>query len=205
MIRLSYWTRSKGANARSRKSKIPFCIAITMLNIKQIENEGLLDYVKRFKQSHDITTSHVETDILGKFMENTRLPQGVSRRSRCSKATRYERYSIWEMDGICQGKYSSLLNILESQFSTMENNQYPMNIARSATDILSNHRHDGRASYQGNRQQKKSSYITPRKGKETTHPPWPAARQALQKVAKIKLATAAVRRDTSLLNVLTRK
>ena len=46
-------------------------MAITMLNIKQIENEGLLDYVKRFKQSHDITTSHVETDVLGKFMENT--------------------------------------------------------------------------------------------------------------------------------------
>ena len=61
-----------------------------LLNIKQIENEGLLDYVKRFKQSHDITTSHVETDVLGKFMENTRLPQGVSRRSRYSEATRYE-------------------------------------------------------------------------------------------------------------------
>jgi hypothetical protein len=45
---------------------------IRMLNIKQMENEGLLDYVKRFKQSGDITKSHVGTDdILDKFVENT--------------------------------------------------------------------------------------------------------------------------------------
>ena len=42
-----------------------------LLNIKQIENEGLLDYGKRFKQSCGITKSHVGTDILDKFTENT--------------------------------------------------------------------------------------------------------------------------------------
>ncbi len=42
-----------------------------MLNLKQIENEGLLDYAKRFKESCDITKSHVGTDILDKFVENT--------------------------------------------------------------------------------------------------------------------------------------
>jgi hypothetical protein len=30
-----------------------------MLNLKQSENEGLLDYVKRFKESRDIMKSHV--------------------------------------------------------------------------------------------------------------------------------------------------
>jgi hypothetical protein len=44
---------------------------IRMLNIKQIENEGLLVYVKRFKQSRDITKSHVGTNILDKLVENT--------------------------------------------------------------------------------------------------------------------------------------
>ena len=34
--------------------------------------KGLLDYVERFKQSPDITKSHVGTDILDKFIENTR-------------------------------------------------------------------------------------------------------------------------------------
>jgi hypothetical protein len=43
-----------------------------MLNVKQYENEGLLDYVKRFKESRDITKSHVGTDILDKFVEITR-------------------------------------------------------------------------------------------------------------------------------------
>jgi hypothetical protein len=41
---------------------------IRMLNIKQIENEGLLDYVKRFKQSCDIMKSHVGADTLEKFV-----------------------------------------------------------------------------------------------------------------------------------------
>jgi hypothetical protein len=42
-----------------------------MLNLKQSENEGLLDYVKRFKESRDIMKSLVGTDILDKFVENT--------------------------------------------------------------------------------------------------------------------------------------
>jgi hypothetical protein len=42
-----------------------------MLNLKQSENEGLLDYVKRFKESRDIMKSHVGTDILDKVVENT--------------------------------------------------------------------------------------------------------------------------------------
>jgi hypothetical protein len=42
-----------------------------MLNLKQSENEGLLDYVKRFKESCDIMKSHVGTGILDKFVENT--------------------------------------------------------------------------------------------------------------------------------------
>ena len=43
-----------------------------MLNLKQNESERLVDYLKRFKESRDITKSHVGTDILDKFVENTR-------------------------------------------------------------------------------------------------------------------------------------
>jgi hypothetical protein len=42
-----------------------------MLNLKQSENEGLLDYVKRFKEPRDIMKSPVGTDILDKFVKNT--------------------------------------------------------------------------------------------------------------------------------------
>ena len=47
--------------------------------------------------------------------------------------------------------------------------------------------------------------ISPRRGKETIHHSWPVVRQVSHKVAEIKLTTAVVRRDTSVLNVLTRK
>jgi hypothetical protein len=41
------------------------------LNLKQSEKEGLLEYAKRFKESRDIMKSHIGTDILDKFVENT--------------------------------------------------------------------------------------------------------------------------------------
>jgi hypothetical protein len=57
------------------RTKYPFASlteAISrVLNLKQSENKGLLDYVKRFKESHDIMKSHVGTGILDKFVENT--------------------------------------------------------------------------------------------------------------------------------------
>ena len=46
-----------------------------MMNIKQMEHKGLLDYVKRFKQSRDIMKSHLGTGILDKFVEN--MPEKI--------------------------------------------------------------------------------------------------------------------------------
>ena len=43
------------------------------LNIKQLEQESLIDYIKRFKQSRDVLKSHIGGDILNKFVEN--LPE----------------------------------------------------------------------------------------------------------------------------------
>ena len=42
-----------------------------MLNIKQMENEGMLDYMKRFKQTRDVMKSHMGTEVLDKFIKNT--------------------------------------------------------------------------------------------------------------------------------------
>jgi hypothetical protein len=57
------------------RTKYPFASlteAISrMLNLKQSENEGLLDYSKRFKESRDIMKSHIGTGRLNKFVENT--------------------------------------------------------------------------------------------------------------------------------------
>jgi hypothetical protein len=114
-----------------------------MLNIKQIESEGLLDYVKRFKESGDIMKLHVGTDIRDKFVENTReyqdeTDQLLQQNMKDGAFNKWMAYLLIRNSG--QAKYGTMMNGLVSQFS-MQNNQYPKTIT-AATDILSNHRSD---------------------------------------------------------------
>jgi hypothetical protein len=129
------------------RAKYPFAslteAMIRMLNIKQQENEQLLDYIKRFKQFRDITKSHVGTDILDTFVENTREYRDESDAA-AKKAMKVGAFNKWMSYLLLRNsdpnKYGSMINGLISQFS-MGNNQYPRTIT-AATDILSNHRHD---------------------------------------------------------------
>jgi hypothetical protein len=123
-----------------------------MLNLKQSENEGLLDYVKRFKESRDIMRSHVGTGILDKFVKNT-LEYRDESNTTLKKEMKDGAFNRWMayllIRNSDQAKYGSLSNGLASQFS-MQNNQYPKKCT-TATDILSNHRFDNR----GNSSEKK--------------------------------------------------
>jgi hypothetical protein len=88
-----------------------------------------LDYIKQFKQSRDITKSHVGTDILDKFVENTREYQeeeDTTKKKEMKNGAfdKWMAYLLIRNSG--QSKYGSLLNGLVSQFS-MDNNQYPKN------------------------------------------------------------------------------
>jgi hypothetical protein len=116
-----------------------------MLNLKQSENEGLLDYVKRFKESRDIMESHVGTDILDKFVKNT-LEYRDESNTTLKQEMKDGAFNRWMayllIRNSDQAKYGSLSNGLVSQFS-MQNNQYPKTCT-TATDILSNHRFDNR-------------------------------------------------------------
>jgi hypothetical protein len=111
---------------------------IRLMNIKQFEQEQLLDYIKRFKQFRVITKY-----ILDKFVENTREYREESGTEN-KKVMKVEAFNKWMayllIRNSDQAKYGSLMNGLVSQFS-MENNQYPKTVT-AATDILSNHRHD---------------------------------------------------------------
>jgi hypothetical protein len=116
-----------------------------MLNLKQSENEGLLDYVKRFKESRDIMKSHVGIDILDKFVEKTLEYRDESSTTlkQTMKDGAFGRWMAYLLiRNSDQAKYGSLSNGLASQFS-MQNNQYPKTCT-TATDILSNHRFDNR-------------------------------------------------------------
>jgi hypothetical protein len=98
-----------------------------MLNLKQSENEGLLDCVKRFKESRDIMKSNVGTGILDKFVENTlEYRDEISTTlKQAMKDGAFDRWMAYLL--ICNSnqakKYGFLLNGLVSQFS-MQNNQY---------------------------------------------------------------------------------
>jgi hypothetical protein len=131
------------------RAKYPFASlteAISrMLNLKQSENEGLLDYVKRFKESRDIMKSHVGTDILDKFVKNTLEYRDESnttlkKEMKDGACDRWMAYLLIRNSD--QAKYGSLSNGLVLQFS-MQNNQYPKTCT-TATYILSNHRFDNR-------------------------------------------------------------
>jgi hypothetical protein len=93
---------------------------IRMLNLKQSENEGLLNYVKIFEESRDIMKSHVGTDIvLDKFVENT-LEYRDESNAIIKQEMKDRAFDKWMAYlPICnsdQAKYGSLSNGLVSQF-----------------------------------------------------------------------------------------
>ena len=99
------------------------------LNIKQLEQESLIDYMKRFKQSRDVLKSHIGGDILNKFIEN--LPEYRQSTMSGQQEMKSEAFGRWMaymmIRNSDQAKYGSLLNRMVSQFS-MNNNQYPVDI-----------------------------------------------------------------------------
>ena len=114
-----------------------------IVNIKQMENEDLLDYVKRFKQARDITKSHVGTEILDTFVENTLEYKSITGANRKAEMKRdaFERWMAFLLiRNSDQAKYASLVNQLISQYS-MGQDQYPKTIT-AATDVLNHHRWD---------------------------------------------------------------
>ena len=131
------------------RSKYPFASlteAISrMINLKQMDNEQLLDYVKRFKQTRDIMSSHMGTEILDKFVENTTEYKSIDEENVVArKELKSEAFGKWMafllIRNSDQNKYGKLLDGLVSQFS-MGNNQYP-DAVRIATDIMAAHKHD---------------------------------------------------------------
>jgi hypothetical protein len=124
---------------------------IRMLNAKQVANEGLMDHAKRFKLSHDITKSHVGTDMLDKFVENTRKHQDETDDTEM-KEMKDGAFTEWLacllIQNSDQSKHGSSLDGLISQFS-MNNDQCPETI-RIAMDCMAPHEHNLRWN-QGNR------------------------------------------------------
>ena len=134
------------------RARYPFASLVEslerLINMKQGENEGLIDYTKRYKQARDVFKSHTESDIFDKFMEHTKeYKDGDAEKKEQLKKGAFEQFNAYlYIRNADQAKYGSLTSGWRSQFS-MGNDQYPRNLS-SATDILSNHRFDNSREHQ---------------------------------------------------------
>ena len=126
-----------------------------LLTTKQQENEGLMDYVKRFKQQRDVVKSHLGSRFLDTFIAQTQEYRDASKASEKAKM-KQEAVTVWYayllMRQSDQLKYGSLTRGMVTQFS-MKNDQFPKSV-QDATDILSSHRFD--AGWNKNQKNKKN-------------------------------------------------
>jgi hypothetical protein len=115
-----------------------------LVNAKQQDNESLIEYVKRFKQPHDVVKSQMGNKFLTEFIED--LPTYTAADAAEQVLMQAEAYPKWMayllIRGSDQTKYRSLTKGLVSQYS-LGNDQYPKTIT-TATDVLSNHKLDQR-------------------------------------------------------------
>ncbi len=118
---------------------------VRLLDVKQMEQENLTDYTKRFKQLRDVVKSQLGTKLLDKFMENQedyRTATDTTAKDAIKEAA-FEKWTAYlYLRGSDQAKYGTLMKGFVSQFS-LGNDQYPKTLT-SATDVLSNHKLDAK-------------------------------------------------------------
>ena len=109
---------------------------LRLLNCRQMENELINDYVKRFKSVRDGVSQHMGKDFLHEFVRSTKeyiTAHDATEQQEMINGS-FARWSAYLlMKNSDQTKYGSLVNGLISQFS-MGNNQYPKNVL-TACDI----------------------------------------------------------------------
>ncbi len=131
-------------HVRAQYPMVSMTEALTWLvNAKQMENEPLLDYVKHFKQLHNVVKSHLGTKILDIFTEQSKEYQKL-KDAKKETEMKEAAFNAWIaylfMRGSDQSKYGSIIKGFNSQFS-LGNDQYLKTI-QMAMDVLSNHKLD---------------------------------------------------------------
>ena len=89
-----------------------------LINVKQWENEQVMDYVKRFKQLRDVAKSIMGDDFLKEYMENTAAYKKLATASE-KKDLKDKAYAEWTtyllLRGSDQNKYGNLMRNLTEQ------------------------------------------------------------------------------------------
>jgi hypothetical protein len=113
------------------------------MTCRQLENETLADYVKRFKGNQDSMAQNMGKDFLKDFVKNTKQytdETDTDKQDKMQKGSYAQWTAYMLMKNSNQGKYGLQMTSLTTQFS-MGTNQYPKEVM-AAVDILTNHRFD---------------------------------------------------------------
>jgi hypothetical protein len=146
LIKDPVWTRYLYASVTEAMTRFMTC--------RQLENEPLADYVKRFKGNRDSMAQNMGKDFLKDFVKNTKQYADETNTDKQDEMQKglYERWTAYMlMKNSDQGKYGSLMTSLTTQFS-MGTNQYPKGIM-AAVDILTNHRFDKKEPKNNNKEE----------------------------------------------------
>ena len=116
-----------------------------VLKLKQQDKEGLLDYIKRFKQQADIFKLHIGADILHNFIQLTDEYKDETD-TRKQQTILDESFGRWMSYILLRNsdkkKYESIIDGMTSQF-LIKNNQFPSSVS-ATVDIMSNHKYDSK-------------------------------------------------------------
>ena len=105
------------------RARYPFASLVEslerLINMKQGEQESLIEYTKRFKQARDVLKSHTESDIFDKFVEHTQEYQdGNDDKKKELKKGAFDQFNAYVYtQNADQAKYGSLTMGWRSQFS----------------------------------------------------------------------------------------
>jgi hypothetical protein len=113
------------------------------MTCRQLENEPLADYVKKFKGNRDSMAQNMGKDFLKDFMKNTKQyvdETDTDKQDKMQKGLYAQWTAYMLMKNSNQCKYGSLMTSLTTQFS-LGTSQYPKDIV-AAVDILTDHRFD---------------------------------------------------------------
>ena len=107
---------------------------------KQEEDETLIEYTKRFKQTRDIVKNALGSEFLDSFADRTKEVQEESDATRKDelKKKAFDKWTTYlYLKNSDYRKYGSLMKGFRTQYS-LGNNQYPKSLT-AAADVLTNH------------------------------------------------------------------
>ena len=114
------------------------------INVRQQEQESLLDYVKRFKQLRDVVKSQIGNKMLEQFVIQQQVY--IDGNSTQQAEMKNQAFEVWAayilLKGSDYNKYGSLIKGFTTQYS-LGNDQYPKTVT-AAVDVLSNHKLDAK-------------------------------------------------------------